>query len=176
MQSILGKFIFVTTLLLALGACSQKEPQLMNLGSGDGGPDEFLIVPTKPLESPDDFSALPTPTPGGGTRTDPSPVADAVEALGGSRAQATHSSMRSSEQGVVSFASRYGVAQGIRTDLAAADLEWRRKHNGRLLERMFNVSVYFRAYEKMSLDQYLELARLRGLGIWTPAVPPDGVR
>ena len=44
----------------------------------------------------------------------------------------------------------------------------------RMLERLFNVSVYFKAYAPMSLDQYLELLRLRNAGVWTPAVPPDG--
>ncbi len=176
MRGILGKFAVVATLLVALGACSQKEPQLMNLRSDDSGPDEFVILPTKPLEEPADFNSLPAPTPGGSNLTDPTPVADAVEALGGSGAQAIHSGMRASEQAVVAHASRFGVSASIRSDLAAADLEWRRKNNGRLLERLFNVSVYFRAYEKMSLDQYLELARLRQLGVWTPAVPPDGAQ
>ena len=174
MQSALGKMALSAIVLLMLGACSQKDPQLMNLRSDTSGPDEFQILPTKPLEAPEDFTALPEPTPGGSNRTDPTPTADAIDALGGDGARAVNSPLRSSEQAVVAHASRYGVATNIREDLAASDLEWRKQHNGRLLERLFNVSVYYRAYEKMSLDQYLELARLRRLGIWTPAAPPDG--
>ncbi|HGG04293.1 MAG TPA: DUF3035 domain-containing protein [Aliiroseovarius sp.] len=176
MQGALSKMAILTVLLTALAACSQKEPQLMNLRSDDSGPDEFRILPTKPLEAPEDFTTLPDPTPGGTNRTDPTPVADAVEALGGSGAQATSSTLRGGEVALVNHASRFGVAANIREDLAAADLEWRRDHNGRLLERLFNVSVYFKAYQAMSLDQYLELARLRRLGVWTPNVPPDGAQ
>ncbi len=42
--------------------------------SGDGfhGPDEFAILPTKPLEMPADVAALPPPTPGAANRADPS--------------------------------------------------------------------------------------------------------
>ena len=174
MQGALGKLAIAAALAGLLSACSEKEPQLMNLSSDGTGPDEFRILPTKPLETPGDYTSLPEPTPGGTNRTDPTPFADSAEALGGSGTAATSSPLRRSEQGLVSYASRFGVAAGIRDTLAAEDIEWRRKHNGRLLERLFNVSVYFRAYEAMSLDQYLELERLRRLGVWTPSVPPEG--
>jgi hypothetical protein len=49
-------------------------------------------------------------------------------------------------------------------------------NDGRLLERLFNVNVYFKAYRSQELDQYLELQRLRRLGIRTPAAPPDPAR
>lgn len=173
MQGALGKIAISAVVLLALTACSSNEPQLLNLRSDNTGPDEFLILPTKPLEAPEDFTALPEPTPGGTNRADPTPRADAVSALGGDGERVIHSDLRSNEQGIVAHASRYGVSPDIREDLAAADLEWRRQNDGRLLERLLNVSVYFRAYRKMSLDQHLELERLRRLGIWTPAAPPE---
>ncbi len=176
MQSALVKMAVTAILAVTLSACSQKEPRLMNLRSDGTGPDEFSVLPTKPLEQPRDYAALPPPTPGGTNRTDPTPIADVAQALGGSRAAATNSPLRAGEASLVTAVSRYGVAADIRTTLAAEDLEWRRKHNARLLERLFKVSVYLRAYEKMSLDQYLELERLRALGIWTPAVPPDGAQ
>lgn len=175
MQGASSKITIVVIALLTLSACSKGDaPSLMNLRSDGAGPDEFLILPTKPLEAPEDFTALPQPTPGGANRTDATPIADAVNALGGDGARAESSGLRSTEQAIVSAASRYGVMANIRAVLASDDLEWRRANNSRLLERMFNVSTYFRAYEAMSLDQYLELARLRGLGVWTPAAPPDG--
>ena len=52
------------------GAWREKPPQLMNLRSSTNGPDEFSIVPPKPLEMPEDLAALPEPTPGGENRTD----------------------------------------------------------------------------------------------------------
>ena len=80
---------------------------------------------------------------------------------------------RSNDGALLSHTRRYGVDPQIRQDLAAADLEFRRQNDGRLLERLFNVNVYFRAYEEMELDQYAELERLRRAGIRTPAVPPE---
>ena len=174
MHAALIKLAITATLAVTLSACSSKEPQLMNLRSDGTGPDEFSILPTKPLEAPKDYAALPPPTPGGANRTDPTPDADLAVALGGSAAAATNSPLRGSEGALVTSASRYGVAPDIRQVLAAEDLEWRRKHNGRLLERLFNVSVYLKAYQPLWLDQYAELERLRALGIWTPAAPPGG--
>ncbi len=176
MQGASGKITIIAIALLTLGACSKGDaPSLMNLRSDTGGPDEFLILPTSPLEAPEDFTALPQPTPGGTNRTDATPIADAVNALGGDGERAVSSGLTGAEQAIVSAASRYGVTTNIRAVLASDDLEWRQANNSRLLERLFNVSTYFRAYEAMSLDQYLELARLRGLGVWTPAAPPDGI-
>lgn len=174
MQGALAKIAMVSMVLVALGACSQGTPELMNLTSDGSGPDEFLILPTKPLVEPASYETLPEPTPGGTNLTDPTPVADAVEALGGDGARATHSGLRGSEATLVSHAGRYGVSASIRADLAAEDLAWRQGHNSRLLERLFNVSTYFRAYEAMSLNKYLELNRMRQLGVWTPAAPPSG--
>jgi hypothetical protein len=42
-----------------------------------------------------------------------------------------------------------------------------------VLERLFNVNVYFRAYQRQSLDKYAELDRFRRLGVRTPAAPPN---
>ena len=64
----------------------------------------------------------------------------------------------------MAYATRYGVDPDIRPELAAADLEYRRDNRGRILERLFDVNVYFRAYERMELDQYAELERLRRAG------------
>ncbi len=172
MRGALGKISVTVAVLLALSACADKEPELMNLRTDGTGPDEFLILPTKPLEAPEDFTNLPEPTPGGTNLADPTPIADAVNALGGDGARATSSELRAGEQGIVAHASRFGVTPGIRANLAVEDLEWRRQNDGRLLERLFGVNVYFRAYERMSLDQHLELERLRRLGVWTPAAPP----
>jgi hypothetical protein len=77
--------------------------------------------------------------------------------------------------GLVSYAARFGTAAGIRQTLAAEDLEYRRKNDGRLLERIFNINVYYKAYAPMSLDQYLELQRWRNAGAATPGVPPEEV-
>ena len=132
------------------------------------GPDEFSVLPTEPLEIPEDLSSLPTPSPGGPNRTDPDPEADAIAALGGNIDRA-----QSGSQSLMSHATRFGVEADIRETLAAEDLAFRERNDGRILERMFNVNVYHRAYAPLSLDQYAELDRLRRLGVRTPAAPPE---
>lgn len=167
--------LLISAALLALAACSGSgEPNLLNIYQPrEEGPDEFAVLPAKALEMPEDLAALPEPTPGGTNRTDPTPYEDAAIALGGNPTVLTRAS---GDGALVSYAGRYGVDQNIRAQLAAADLEYRRNNDGRVLERLFNVNVYFRAYEPMSLDQYAELERLRRAGIRTSSVPPDPAR
>lgn len=154
-----------------VAACSPKEPTLMRLRSDTRGPDEFGILPAKPLQVPQDLAALPPPTPGGANITDPTPEADAIAALGGDPAARTRTS--AGDSAIVAHVTRFGVAPGIRPQLAAEDLEFRRTNDGRLLERLFNVNVYYKAYRRMSLDQHAELARWRALGVRTNSAPPD---
>jgi len=167
-----GRMILALAGLALLAACDSGDPKLMNIRTDT--PDEFRVLPTKPLEQPTDYTALPAPTPGGTNLVDPNPRGDAVAALGGDASRTVaNGRIFAGEQGLVSYVSRYGVPADIRTTLAAEDLQWRKDHNGKLLERMFNVNVYYKSYKPMALDQQLELARLRGLGIWTPTAPPD---
>ncbi len=163
-----------TILALSPGACGNRntQPDLLNF-PGAKSPDEFTVLPGKPLEAPEDYGFLPAPTPGGGNRTDPTPKADAVVALGGRGAAIARDGAPGADGGLIAHASRFGTAPDIRRTLAAEDLQFRRRNNGRLLERLFNVNIYFRSYERQSLDQYAELRRLRRLGVRTPAAPPD---
>ncbi|UWQ18584.1 DUF3035 domain-containing protein [Jannaschia sp. M317] len=156
---------------LTLSACERENPTLFNLRSADRTPDEFAILPTKPLETPADLAALPTPTPGGVNRTDRAPQAEAIVALGGNPDRGI-----GVDGALVAAVSRYGVGGNIRDQLAAEDLEFRRKNDGRLLERVFNVNRYFDSYEVQSLDQHAELERLRRAGVRTVAAPPDPER
>ena len=74
------------------------------------------------------------------------------------------------DTGLLTYATRYGVAPDIRATLAVDDLEFRRANDGLLLERAFNVNVYYRSYASQSLDRYRELERFRAAGVPTPAV------
>jgi len=162
------RMTIAAVLMLSLAACERANPTLFNIRKADRTPDEFSILPAKPLETPPDLAALPPPTPGGVNRTDRAPKAEAILALGGNPDRGV-----GADGALVATVSRYGVQQGIRAQLAAEDLEFRRKNDGRLLERVFNVNVYFKAYRRQSLDQYAELYRLRRAGIRTVAAPPD---
>jgi Protein of unknown function (DUF3035) len=165
-----GRAIIAVATMITLAACGDRgAPQLMNLRSGQG-PDEFAIVPPKPLEMPESLAELPEPTPGGSNRTDRNPEAEAVVALGGNPSAA--GGIPAGDSALYSHAARFGVEGGIRSTLAAEDLDWRRDNNGRILERLFNVNVYYKAYRKQRLDQQAELARWRALGVRTSSAPP----
>lgn len=158
------------------GEREERVPDLMQTAQSQRSPDEFAILPNKPIEIPEELaSTLPEPTPGTGNRVDPTPRADAVAALGGdpSRVVARGAGFASADSALVSAASRYGVAAGIRDDLAASDLEFRRDNQGLLMERLFNVNVYYKSYRSQSLDQYRELERFRRAGIRTVGAPPN---
>jgi hypothetical protein len=173
MRATFGKFLLILMAGLMLTACSRnKEPKLLNISAGTVGPDEFAILPNKPLQQPENFTALPPPTPGASNRTDVTPNEDAVAALGGRPSALSAGGIPSSDAGLVASARRYGVAPGIRQQLAEEDLNFRRRKDGRVLEKLFNVNVYFRAYRRQALDKYAELQRFRRLGVRTPAAPP----
>ena len=133
------------------------------------------ILPTRPLQLPEDLATLPAPTPGGSNITDPTPEADAVAALGGNPAALSRKGIAAGDGGLVSYAARFGVAKDIRDVLAAEDLEFRSRKRGRPLERLFNVNVYYRAYLSQSLDQQVELERWRKAGVKNVGAPPDPV-
>ena len=149
---------------LALAACD--DGRLMNVRT-TGSPDEFAILPGKPLGRPESYSSLPPPTPGGANRTDPTPLGDAVAALGGNPAGGVAGG------DVVAYASRYGRDPAIRQELAEADAAFRARNQGRILERAFNVNVYYQAYEPFALDQEREADRFRRAGVPVPAAPPS---
>ena len=169
MRATMGKAIIAVATMLVLVACGDGTPQLMNLRSGQG-PDEFGIVPPKPLEMPQEMAELPEPALGGTNRADAQPFDDAIVALGGNPSAA--GGIPASDSALYSHAARFGVESGIRATLASEDLEWRRDNNGRVLERWFNVNVYYKAYRKQQLDQQAELARWRQQGVKTPSAPP----
>ena len=153
-----------------LSACG-GEPQLMALSSSDG-PDEFLIVPSKPLETPGSFTNLPSPTPGGRNLTDATPLEDAASALGGKSSAFALNGVPSSDGALVGYARRYGVTDNIRVVLAAEDLEHRKGNRGRVLIRLTGQDRYYDAYDEFWLDKFAELERLRAGGVKTPSAPP----
>lgn len=170
-----GRIAMVLVTVLAVAACGgePKDPDLINIRRGQSTPDEFAILPTKPIEIPDSLATqLPPPTPGGVNRVDPTPQADAVAALGGNPARIQAGGLPRSDAALLNHSTRYGVRPTIRQELAAADLEFRRQRQGRVLERLFNITTYYRAYRDQSLDKFAELERFRRAGVRTVAAPP----
>ena len=175
MRAVGVKILVILLAVTMVTGCSRnKEPRLLNIASSTQGPDEFSILPNKPLQEPESYSALPPPTPGAGNRVDVTPNDDAIAALGGNPA-AVARGISPSDGGLINHVSRYGRSSSIRQQLAQEDLNFRRRKDGRVLERIFNVNVYFRAYRGQALNQYDELERFRRLGVRTPSAPPDYV-
>lgn len=152
-------------LSLGAGCASINQPSLMNLRSSKTGPNEFLVVPSGPLKQPKTYSELPLPTPGGGNRTDRKPGNEVITALGGNE------NFSRRDPKLVEYVSRYGGESNIRSILAKEDLAFREENDGLFLERILKVSVYYKAYAKQSLDQYVELKRLNDLGVKTVSAP-----
>lgn len=152
---------------LFLSACGGGEPnRLMNLRPTHAGPDEFSILPTKPLQIPSDLTNLPTPTPGGSNLVDQNPLADAVIALGGRPGAGT------TDPALIAAATRNGVSPTIRGDLAREDAEFRAKQSPSLLERLFGTSTYHRVYADQTVNSGSELERWRQVDRRTPSAPP----
>lgn len=164
-RGVIGGALGVAVLLAACG--DSGEPRLRNLTATKSGPDEFAILPPKPLQIPADIAALPEPTPGGSNLTDPNPLDDAVLALGG------RPGAGGGDAALVTAATRHGVSGTVREDLAAEDRALRDRSRPRLLERLLGVDVYNRAYSNQAVSQQDELERFRSVGTRTPASPPD---
>lgn len=163
--------VMIIIMGLLLAACS-NDKGIRRLSSSGDGPDEFRVLPSKPLEAPKDYAALPTPTLGGKNRTDLDPAGDAIVALGGSRAAANSTRIPSSDSGLVNYSGRTGRSQDIRETLAAEDAEFR-KGRGRFSNiRIVKTDIYNEVYKKYHLEQYQEQERWRQGGAATPAAPP----
>ncbi len=166
------RLVQVALILIAvtlLGACENKG--LRALVKPGEGPDEFRIAPGKPLEEPQDYTALPAPAPDTANRTDQQPLQDSTAALGG-RLPAEGGAVPASDGAVVNYASRFGRDPAIRADLAATDADFRRRR-GRLTQiRIVPVDRYNQVYRREALDPQREQVRWRNAGARTPSAPP----
>lgn len=169
MRTALTGFVIAAATTLA-GCADQGLRVIRPPGSG---PDEFAISPVKPLTEPQDFSTLPAPTPGGRNLTDPTPQADAVEALGGRASALAGNGVPAGDAALVNAASRYGVPANTRAVLAKEDAEFR-KRRGRFTNiRLFRVDRYEQAYARQDIDPWVVQDRFRKAGAETPTSPPD---
>ncbi len=164
--------LVVFFLVLAVSACGNGAPRLLNVGASNDSPDEFATLPGKPLQTPASFSELPTPTPGAANLTDQTPKLAAISALGGNPALITRAGIPASDGALLAQAQRFGVAPDIREQLGTADLAFRRGQGALFFMRWFSGNRYFAAYRGQSLDQHGELERLRAAGVQTPSAPP----
>lgn len=170
----LPRLVLITGLAMTLGACSMGgDPQLKELKHKGNGPDEFSITPGLPLQKPESYAELPSPTPGQPNRTDQNPLADSVAALGGNINVVAREGVAPADSGLVRHATRFGVESGIRPTLRQEDEEVRRSYGRRNLLRIGPRDDYTQAYKRQWLDAYYETDRLRRAGVVTPTPPPE---
>ena len=161
--------------LAGVASCAvvDRDRPLRDLSNNSGEPEEFAIVPNKPLVQPQSYAQLPPPTPGGANRTDQTPKADAVAVLGGNPARlAAGQGVPAGDTALIARASRFGRDSEIRQDLAQKDAAFRRSKS------IFNWSIvpdddYNRVYKPQTLDPYRWLRVYRQAGARTPTAPPE---
>lgn len=165
MRSISKKLV-TSVMALTLAACSGDKP-LRNLATSTTDPEEFAIVPAKPLEIPQNFSELPVPDENQVDRTELLPKADAIAALGGRAGAGVAASTELSAHTM-----RYGLDPAIRSFLAEEDAAFR-KRRGRFTQlKIVPVDRYNRVYRSYTLDANAIADYYRRRGITTPSAPP----
>jgi hypothetical protein len=153
---------------ICLSACSNEG--LRELRSLSPGPDEFIVEPNQPLQTPENLGTLPPPTPGGSNRTDNDPLGDAVIALGGRPDRG--GAVPASDAALVTAASRFGVQPQIRQQLDEVDAEFRRRESRLANIRIFPEDRYNDAYRRETLDASRTAEQWRRAGAQTPSAPP----
>ena len=166
----LGITIMLVAAASVAGCSSNKGLRLLQAPAA--GPDEFMIVPVKPLTAPTDYSSLPAPTPGKGNLVDPNPVGDAAVALGGRAGETVPGGVAAADSALVTAASRYGVEPGVRETLNEADAKFRKRQSRMTRLRLAPVDRYEQAYRREALDPFPEAERYRAAGAGTPSAPP----
>ena len=166
--------VTMVILVLAVAACGgrDKDVTLTKIRKTGNGPDEFSVLPSKPLQTPADYTALPAPTPGTANLVDATPKADGVAALGGNPSALALTSVPGRDAALVNYSNRHGGNAAIRQVLALEDAETRRRHGRVNILNLGPTDDYTDAYKRQWLDAHAEHNRLRNLGIQTPTAPP----
>ncbi len=169
MRRPLGIMIMLVAAVSVAG-CSKKG--LRDLRAPGPGPDEFMILPVKPLTAPQDYTALPAPKPGRGNLVDQTPTTEAVVALGGRAEAMVPGGVPAADGALVTASSRYGVEPDVRETLAQNDAKFRKRQSRMTRFRLLPVDRYEQAYRRQALEPYPENERYRWAGAGTPTAPP----
>ena len=160
--------VAVALLLAACGREADDRPASERVvAAALEAPEEFAVLPQKPIEVPEDLDTLPPPRPGTQSRVDLDPQADALAALGGRRAAPAG-------QDRALLAAVGPARPDIRAVLAGEDAIWRERNRGRLIPRLLGRVTEAVVYARQRLDAAAELRRLRAAGVEVPQMPPPG--
>ena len=161
--------IFVIIFLLS--ACSSDDARLRDLYDVGTGPEEFAVLPSKPLTIPSNLNNLPVPDLAAGNLADPTPKLDLIEMLGGSIDNSI--SIPEKDKNLLKYVSRAGVDANIREELAEEDRKFLRRMGVLTSVKLFRVDRYNQIYRKMTLSAPKELERWRSLGVRTPSMSSE---
>ncbi len=167
-----SRSILALAFLLGVSACAQQSG-LHDVRDPSAGPEEFSVLPTKPLETPTDLATLPVPTPGAVSRADVNPQADVIAALGGNPARLAETAIPQSDAALVANVSRYGVPADVRATAAQEDEAFRNRFGRFTGLRLFKVDSYQQVYQSQRLDPNSALTTYRRAGVPTPTAPPN---
>jgi hypothetical protein len=173
----LGRITATMALLAAVAGCggdprTDDSPDLVErvVANAYEAPEEFAVVPKKPLVMPSDMTALPPPSAPGTSRSEPDPRGDALAALGG---RPGGRGTGGADRALLAAAGAQNARPDIRAVLAAEDARFRDRNKGLVLDRMFGVFTEGDRYAQYKLDAEAELLRLRARGVWVPQLPPQ---
>ena len=166
------RVVMMAMVLVAVTACSGKDKPLTRIKQTGNGPDEFAILPSKPLQAPESYTNLPAPEPGTANRTDVNALAEGIVALGGNPAALASTTIAPSEAALVNQTRRYGVEADIRTVVAIEDAKVRRKRGRVNILGIGPDDDYTLAYKKEWLNSQAAREQLRAQGVGTPSAPP----
>lgn len=170
--------------VLALAGCSQIGDPIEAIGARRPAPDEFKVVPRKPLVVPPTLAqatALPTPDPGRPSPLEPDPAADAVAALTGTTATprpTATTSISAGESALLSAADAASSNPEIRTQLESDRLAAETADANEPYEPPSLVELFFGKDEEeealdpaIALDAIAESQRLQREGVAAPNDP-----
>ena len=168
------RIAFLVLAAVGLSACGgyERDIRLRDVRSIGPGPDEFAVLPGKPLQEPKSFAELPVPTPGSANLTDQNPMGDGVAALGGRPDRLQDKGVAAGDAALVRAASRNGVDPNVRTELAAEDEDFRRRKSRFTRIRIARQDLYNKVYKRETLNARREWNRYRRAGARTPSAPP----
>ena len=164
---------FTLCLAMVLGLAGCGDIKLRKMRSDDKGPEEFTVLPVKPLQQPSNYAQLPEPTAAAGNLADATPKLDAIIALGGTPVVGASTKIPASDTALVRRTNRFGTTPDIRGVLASEDAEIRKSRSRMLRFQLNQRDLYSKVYEEQTLDAYAELAKFRAAGVVAPAVPPE---
>lgn len=158
-------------LAVLLAGCANEEPPvtLQEASLKNGAPDEFLVLPQRPLVLPEDLEALPEPDPAAGTLVEIDPFVEARRAAGGNGGG---TGATAADGAILAAARTVGRNPNIRQELAEETDAKLRRGRGLLgfFDRFRLAPRKQTVFNDQKLDAIGELKKRQAQGVKTPSI------